>query len=125
MNETYVHKELSGEIIGSAIAVINELKPGLEEKIYENSLVIELLEKGLKIDQQKQFPVYYKSHSVGKLIPDLIVEDKIVVDTKVVGAFNESHIAQMLGYLIITGLKLAILLNFKNAKLEFKRIVRS
>ena len=97
----------------------------MDEKIYENALVIELLDKGFKLDQQKQYPVYYKSHPVGRLIPDLIVEEKIVVDTKVVAAFNETHLAQMLGYLNITGLKLAILLNFKNAKLEFKRVVRS
>ncbi len=125
MSENYVHRDLSGEVIGAAMVVLNEMKPGLDEKLYENAMVIELLDKGFKLEQQKQYPVYFKSHPVGRLIPDLIVEVKIVVDAKVVTAFTETHLAQMLGYLNITGLKLAILLNFKNAKLQFKRVVRS
>jgi len=48
----------------------------------------------------------------------------VIADPKVVTAFNENHMAQMIGYLAITGLKLALLLNFKNAKLEWKRVVR-
>ena len=52
------------------------------------------------------------------------MDDLLIADTKVVTAFNDSHIAQLLGYLNITGLELALLLNFKNARLEWKRIVR-
>lgn len=123
MNE-FPHEELSHAIIGAAMAVLNELKPGLDEKLYENAMVIELRKRGHKVDQQKQFPVFYDSQEIGKLIPDLIVDDAVIVDPKVVTAFNETHIAQMIGYLAITGLKLALLLNFKNAKLEVKRVVR-
>ena len=61
---------------------------------------------------------------MGKLVPDLIVDDLVVVDTKVVDTFVEAHVAQMIGYLTITCLKLALLLNFKPAKLEWKRVVR-
>jgi GxxExxY protein len=61
---------------------------------------------------------------IGTLIPDLIVDDLAVVDPKVVTAFNETHEAQMLGYLNITGLRLAILVNFKNVKLAWKRVVK-
>jgi GxxExxY protein len=61
---------------------------------------------------------------VGLLIPDLIVGGQIIVDTKVVTVFNESHVAQMIGYLAITGLDLGLLINFKNAKLEWKRVIR-
>ena len=60
---------------------------------------------------------------IGKLIPDLIVDGKVIADPKVITAFNETHIAQMLGYLNITGLDVAILLNFKEAKLGWKRVV--
>ena len=66
----------------------------------------------------------YKEHLIGKLIPDLIVDDLIIVDTKVVTSFNDSHIAQMMGYLTLTGLKLALLINFKHLKLQWKRVVR-
>ena len=60
---------------------------------------------------------------IGTLVPDLIVDELVIADPKVVTAFNDNHIAQMIGYLNITQLKLALLLNFKNAKLEWKRIV--
>src|SRR5207244_3195893 len=108
-----VHSDLSGKIVGAAMAVLNELRPGLDEKLYENALVIELAERGLNADQQHDFPVYYKTHFIGKLIPDLIVNETVIVDTKVVESFNDAHVAQALGYLAITGLRLGLLLNFK------------
>jgi len=119
-----VHEELSKQIIGAAMEVLNTLKPGLDEKLYENALVIELRERGHFVEQQQCFSVEYKGTSIGTLIPDLIVDGKVVVDPKVVTAFNDTHIAQMTGYLAITDLRLAILLNFKSAKLEWKRVVR-
>jgi len=119
-----VHEELSKQIIGAAMEVLNTLKPGLDEKLYENALVIELRERGHFVEQQRSFPVEYKGAGIGTLIPDLIVDGKVIVDPKVVTAFNDSHIAQMTGYLAITELRLALLLNFKSAKLEWKRVVR-
>jgi len=117
------HEELTGDIIGAAMAVLNELKPGLDEKLYENALVIELVARGHTVDQQREYPVHYRGHFIGKLVPDLIVDGKVIADPKVVSAFNDTHIAQMLGYLNITGLELALLLNFKEAKLAWKRVV--
>ena len=119
-----IHSELSEKIIGAAMRVLNELKPGLDEKIYENALVLELGELGLSVEQQRRFDVHYKGQPVGLLVPDLIVDGKVIVDAKVVTAFTESHIAQMIGYLAITGMDLGLLINFKNAKLEWKRLVR-
>jgi GxxExxY protein len=124
MSQELIHKDLSESIIGAAMTVLNALKPGLDEKLYERALVIELRTRGHRVDQQRQFPVYYDSEHIGTLIPDLIVDDLVVADPKVVSAFNDTHIAQMIGYLSITGLKLALLLNFKNSRLEWKRIVR-
>jgi len=114
--------ELTEIIIGAAMKVLNTLKPGLDEKLYERALVIELTKQGLVCDQQKQHPVHYDDQLIGTLIPDLIVNNTVIVDPKVVTAFNENHIAQMLGYLNITGLKTALLLNFKHAKLQIKRV---
>ena len=119
-----IHEKLSEEIIGAAMSILNELKPGLDEKLYENALVIELQERGHAVNQQKMFKVKYKGQEIGKLIPDLIVNGLVIVDAKVVTAFNESHIAQMTGYLAKTGLHLALLLNFKYAKLQWKRVVK-
>ena len=118
------HEDITHEIIGAAMAVLNELKPGLDEKLYENALIIELQERAHRVDQQRQYPVFYRGHLIGKLIPDVIVDGCVVVDPKVVTAFNDTHVAQMLGYLNITGLEVALLLNFKEAKLQWKRVVR-
>jgi GxxExxY protein len=118
-----IHEELSKVVIGAAMAVLNELKPGLDEKIYERALAIELAERGHRAESQKQFRVFYHGHEVGLLIPDQIVDDLIIVDTKVVTSFTDTHSAQMIGYLNITGLRLALLVNFKFARLQWKRIV--
>ena len=119
-----IHRELSHVIIGAAMTVLNTLKPGLDEKLYENALVIELTKRGHRVEQQKAFPVNYDGHLIGRLVPDLIVDDLVIVDPKVAESFSETHVAQMLGYLSITGLNLALLLNFKHAKLQTKRVVR-
>jgi len=105
------------------MTVLNALKPGLDEKLYERALVIELHRMGHVVDQQREFPVHYREQLIGTLQPDLIVDGLVVADPKVVTNFNDSHVAQMLGYLSITGLELAILLNFKDATLHWKRVV--
>ena len=117
------HEEITRDIIGAAMTLLNELKPGLDEKLYENALVIELTARGHTVEQQREYPVHYRGHFIGKLIPDLIVDGKVIVDPKVVTGFNDTHVAQMLGYLNITGLEVALLLNFKESKLDWKRVV--
>jgi GxxExxY protein len=114
--------ETTGRIIGAAMRVLDELKPGLDEKLYENALVIELAKRGLEPEQQKVFSVHYDGKFIGKLIPDLIVGG-VVVDAKVVTSFAPDHVAQMLGYLNITGLPLGLLLNFRYRKLQIKRVI--
>jgi GxxExxY protein len=121
-NRALLHKELSESIIGAAKTVLNVLKPGLDEKLYERALVIELTKRGHQIQQQLPFPVYYDGEHIGTLKPDLIIDGLVIADPKVVSPFNETHMAQMLGYLNITNLRLALLLNFKSAKLEWKRV---
>jgi GxxExxY protein len=123
--DNLLHRELSEDIIGAAIKVLNTLRPGLDEKFYENALVVELTRRRHMLEQQKSFSVFYEGIFVGKAVPDLIVDSAVIVDPKVVTGFNENHIAQMTGYLAHTGLELALLLNFKNARLAWKRVVRT
>jgi GxxExxY protein len=118
-----IHEGLSRSIIGIAMEVLNELKPGLDEKLYERAMIIELKKCGRRVTVQPTFPVHYRGELIGNLVPDLIVDDAVIVDPKVVSTFTETHVAQMLGYLNITGLQLALLLNFKNASLSWKRVV--
>jgi len=119
-----IHEELSGGIIGIAMEVLNELNPGLDEKLYERAMIIEMRRRGHVVAVQPSFPVFYRGELIGNLIPDLIVDNSVIVDPKVVVAFTETDVAQMIGYLNITGLELALLLNFKNARLDWKRVVR-
>ena len=53
------------------------------------------------------------------------MDNAVIVDPKVVAAFTDTHVAQMIGYLNIAQLDLAILINFKNARLEWKRVLRA
>jgi GxxExxY protein len=119
-----LHQELSGEIIGAAMQVLNTLRPGLNEKAYENAMVIALRKRGIPSEQQRRFNVYYEGELVDTLVPDLIVGNLVVVDPKVVEDFTPTHLAQMTGYLAVTGKRLAILLNFKHATLRWKRVIR-
>jgi GxxExxY protein len=119
-----IHRDLSEAIIGAGMTVLNTLKPGLNEKAYENALVIELRKRGRRVDQQRRFDVRYEGIVVDTLIPDLIVDDLVIVDPKVTETFTDTHVARMMGYLAITELRLALLINFKFADLRWKRIVR-
>ncbi len=119
-----IHQELRGKIIGAALEVLNELRPELDEKLYERAMIIELKHRGHSVTVQSSFPVSYRGELIGNLIPDLIVDDAVIVDPKVVSCFSDTHVAQMIGYLNITRLDLALLMNFKNARLEWKRVLR-
>ena len=116
-------EELTREIIGCSFEVLNELGHGLLEKPYENALGVEFGLRGIVYQQQFHYDVMYKDVVVGEYIPDLIVADKVVVDTKVVDHITDHEIGQMLNYLKITGLKVGLIINFKKARLEWKRIV--
>lgn len=119
-----IHSDTTEVIIGAAMKVLNTLKPGLDEKAYENALVIELKKRGQSVEQQRRFDVLYEDQWVDTLVPDLIVNELIVADPKVVEEFTPTHVAKMMGYLAITRLRVALLLNFKHVDLRWKRVVR-
>ena len=81
-----LHEEMTKDIIGAAMEVLNELKPGLDEKLYENALVIELRARGHTVEHQREYPVHYRGQFIGKLISDLIVDGKVITDPKVAAA---------------------------------------
>jgi len=119
----YPCKEETHAIIGCAFEVLNELGHGLNEKLYENSLVVEFKRRAIAFDQQRRHEVLYKGEFVGEYIPDLIASGKVVVDAKTIDRITDHERGQMLNYLRITKLAVGLILNFKNAKLEFERIV--
>ena len=118
-------KEETREIIGCGFEVLNELGHGLAEKHYENALVVEFRLRGMPFSQQPRFEVLYKTVKIGEFVPDLIAFDLVVVDAKVIDRITDHEIGQMLNYLKITGCPVGLILNFKRARLEWKRVVDS
>jgi GxxExxY protein len=110
MNEN----EISKIIVDSAIEVHRELGgPGLIESVYEESLMEELLRRGMKVECQLQVPIIYKGKQLGTpLRLDLKVNDLVLVDNKATNEWNPIFAAQMLTYLRLTKLKLGIVINF-------------
>lgn len=110
-------------VVGCALEVLKGLGHGLLEKPYENALAVELGLRDIRFRQQPRFAVIYKEVQVGEYLPDLITHDLIVVDTKVIEQITNHELGQMMNYLKITGLKVGLIINFKHAKLEWKRLV--
>ena len=111
------------KIIGFAFEVLNEVGHGLNEKIYENSLTVLFKLNNIEFDQQRRFPVHFRGIEVGEFVPDLIAFGSVIVDTKVIDRITDHERGQMLNYLRITKLRVGLILNFKNARLEFERVV--
>ena len=117
-------KEEVFAVVGAAMEVLNGLGHGLHEKPYENALVVEFGLRGISFEQQRRFPVLYKTVPVAEYVPDLIAQG-VIVDTKVIECITDHERGQMINYLRITGRKVGVILNFKRAKLEWERIVLS
>lgn len=118
-----LYAEDTEAILGAAMEVLNVLGHGLLEKPYENALAVELRLRGIPFEQQPQYDVMYKNVPVGLFVPDLIVQGKIIVDTKTIDHIGDHERGQMLNYLALTGLRVGLTINFKRAKLEWKRSV--
>jgi GxxExxY protein len=121
-NEKLLLKAEVFQIVGCAIEVLNTLGHGLVEKPYENALVVEFLLRKIPSQQQPSFDVFYKGHKIGLFVPDLIAFNSLVGDTKVIEQITDHERGLMLNYLRITGLRVGVILNFKNSKLEWQRI---
>ena len=110
-------------IVGCAIEVLNTLGHGFVEKPYENALVVEFSLRKMPFKQQSSYDVLYKGQKIGLFVPDLVVFDALVVDTKVIDKITDHERGLMLNYLRVTGLRVRVILNFKHRKLEWERIV--
>lgn len=119
----YEINRITEKIIGSAYKVANELGCGFLEKVYENALVHELCKFGPKVNQQEEIDVFYDNVNVGHYDADLLVEDTVIVELKTVKNLDDVHKAQCLNYLKATGLKVCLLINFGNPRVEVKRLI--
>lgn len=119
----WVENDLTYQIIGAAMSVSTGLKHGLREKTYERALIVELRHRGLACTSQHAYPVYYRGEKIDEYIPDLEVEGRVIVETKVVDRIVDDHIGQVLNYLKISGLEVGLILNFRHASLQYKKVV--
>lgn len=117
--------KISGKIINAAYKVSNTLGVGFLEKVYENALMIELKKDGLQAEQQKPVKIYYQDEIIGDYYADILVENEIILELKACKKIEDLHLAQCLNYLKATGLKLGLMLNFGNPRVEIKRVVNN
>ncbi len=125
MDTDFLHKEETDLIIGSAFAVLNEIGHGYHEMPYENGLAVGFEFRKIPFLQQPRYPIFYREVQISEFVPDLIAFGKIVVDAKVIERITDHEMGQMLNYLKVTGLPVGLILNFKNPKLEVRRVVAS
>ena len=121
-NQDYLNK-ISEKIIGCAFTVSNTLGSGFLEKVYQNALVIELLNEGLEVEKEKAITIFYQGKVVGEYFADILVNHQIIIETKAVQSLNEIHQAQLLNYLKATKLPLGLLINFGTPKVQIKRML--
>jgi GxxExxY protein len=121
-NEKWLYKDLTQGIIGAAMEVHRELGSGFLEYVYEEALCYELKFREVSFERQKELDIYYKDLLIPrKYKPDLIVENKVIVEIKATSGLTEVEEAQLLNYLKATKMRVGLLLNFGKKSMEVKR----
>jgi len=115
--------EITYKINGAVFEVNRVLGAGFLEKVYENALLIELTDRGLKAETQTPIPVEYKNKKVGEYFADIVVENQVIIEIKAITSLEKVHEAQILNYLKATGMKAGLLVNFTHPKAEIKRFM--
>lgn len=125
-DQELLYKQEYFDIKQACIEIRKTLGNGFLEKVYEKALKCELESKGYIVDEQKEIDVLYKGNIVGNYFADLIVNQKIIIELKCVCQISDYHKAQLLNYLVATGYRLGILINFPGDKngFEIQRIIK-
>ena len=118
-----IHKELAYAIVGCAMEVHKTLGPGFLETVYEEAMKIELNLKGLSQQTQVSYPVVYKGHHIKNFVCDMVVDNKVIIELKALKQLSNIERAQSINDLKVTGIELAMLINFGTSSLEYERLV--
>ena len=119
-----VYKEESYQIIGKCMEVHNNLGAGFAEIVYKDALEYEFKKHNIPFEREKEYSVHYKDIILKhKFYADFVVFDTIIIELKSCEKIDTKHVAQCINYLKVSSNKLAILVNFNNKSLEYKRIV--
>ena len=119
----YLNQDLTEKIIGAAMEVHNTLHNGFLESVYEQAMAIELELQKISFERQKPIDVFYKGKLAKQFFCDFVIENKVLVELKAIKKLTETENAQVLNYLKATNLSIALLINFGNSSLEFKRLI--
>lgn len=119
-----LYPEITDEIIRSFYNVYKILGYGFLEKVYENSMIIDLLRRKRYVEKQVPIDVHFDGHRVGKYFADLLVDRKVIVEIKAVEYLIPEHELQLINYLKATDIEVGLLLNF-GPKPQFTRKVFS
>jgi len=123
MNDLLYKKE-SYEIIGKCFEVHNNLGPGFLEIVYKDALEYEFIHSKIPFNREREYIVKYKDTNLRhKFYADFIVFDKIILEVKAVSSIADEFIAQAINYLKVSGNRLALIVNFGELKLRYKRVV--
>ena len=114
--------ELTSVILGCCFDIMNELGTGFLESIYKNALFISLHQKGLLIEVEKSFEVYFREQKIGYYKADLVIEKSVIVELKCCKSLLPEHQAQLINYLKAANLDIGLLVNFGSKKVEYKRV---
>ena len=125
INNEYRHSELTGKIIGCAMAVHSDLGNGFQEVIYQRALQIEMADQGISFSREHEMPVYYKEQQIGTRRVDFLVEGAVSLELKAIARLEDIHLAQAINYLEAYNLEIGLLINFGANSLEFKRVTRN
>ena len=117
-----LHLDLTKIILKCCFEVMNTLGAGFLESIYKNALIVALIESGLKVSTDQGFEVSFHGKKIGIFIPDLIVDDVIIVELKSCEHLLPEHQAQLINYLAVTDVQVGLLVNFGKKKLEYRRV---
>ena len=117
-----LHKDLTDKILQAFYDVYNELGYGFLEKVYQNSLYLELISRGFKVSAQKQIKVYYKGVEVGEYYADMLVNDLVILELKAADYIVQDFEWQLINYLRGTEIEVGLVLNF-GIKPDFRRKV--
>jgi GxxExxY protein len=120
------HPDITYRIIGCAMAVHNELGPGLKEGFYQRALAVKFDEAGLSHAEEKGIEIHVDGVLVGLLYLDHLVNDSVVVEIKALPhKLTDDELGQVITYLGATGHKVGLLINFGGKSLEFRRVLPS
>lgn len=120
------YDDLTYKVIGCAMAVHRALGPGYRENTYQRDLAIHFSEAQLSFESQKLYEVHDSlkgEQLIGYYIPDFVIEDALVVEIKALKFLDNSHLAQVIGYLAVTGFQVGLLINFGERSLKYRRIL--